>query len=93
MKKRKLKDREKNDHKSMTCFEKSFQRQKQRRQLFDQDEYDIETEILYDSISFVDQNQSPKLDENEKDDAKRKGFDLENMICDDLKVCKRYSHS
>lgn len=37
-------DREKSNNKSITNFENLFRRYKQRKQLLDRDEYDVETE-------------------------------------------------
>lgn len=77
-----LEDHEKNDQKSMVNFENMFQRHEQRKQLFDQDEYDIKTKSFDDSSSFVDLNQPPKLDEDRKDDAEGEDLDPKFLICD-----------
>jgi hypothetical protein len=61
-----LEDREKSNHKFMANFKNSFQRPMQKKQLLDQDKYDVETENFNDSSSFMDWNQPPKSD---KDDA------------------------
>jgi hypothetical protein len=50
----------------MANFKNSFQRHMQKKQLLDQDKYDVETENFNDSSSFMDWNQPPKSD---KDDA------------------------
>lgn len=66
LKKKKLKNCEKSNHKFMVSFKNLFNKHKQSwRQYLDEDEYGFEIETFYDSSFLIDLNQPSKFNDNE----------------------------